>query len=120
MPGRLTVTGFVREKAVAEDMLTTAGKPARLKVWIDDLGVPPQANDLVFVRAAIVDANGVVCPDADETIRFNATGAATFAGENKSAAEMGVASILVRTASVKGLFKIEATTSGGIKGFIQG
>ena len=35
-------------------------------------------NDVVFVTATIVDANGVPVPDADEMISFEATGAGSI------------------------------------------
>lgn len=92
----------------AVDTLRTAGAPARLKVWVDDLGVKPTTNDLVFVRAAVVDAKGTVCPSGSRTIRFAGV---SFAGEDHAPSEMGVASVLVRTPVRAG--KVQVTASAG-------
>jgi beta-galactosidase len=90
----------------ARDAIRTAGKPTRLKMWIDDLGVSPTTNDLVFVRAAVVDAKGVVCPNESRTIRF---AGAPFAGEDHARCEMGVASVLVRTPVRPGTLTVRAS-----------
>ena len=80
-----------------------------MKVWLDDLGVPPTRNDLVFVRAAVVDAKGTVCPGESRTISFEG---AAFVGESKAACEMGVASILVRTPVGGGRVEVRAKAAG--------
>lgn len=87
--GELKVVGS--NGAVSKER--TAGKPARLLVWIADMGVPVKPNDLVFVRAAVVDANGVICPHESREVKFSG---AEFAGEDHAPCEMGVASVLVR------------------------
>lgn len=96
----------------AADTLRTPGKAARLKVWVDDLGVSPTGNDLVFVRAAVVDAKGVVLPTESRTVRFEG---AAFAGESQVACEMGVASVLVRTPVGGGTLEVRAR-AGGLTG----
>jgi len=96
----------------AMNAVRTAGKPVRLKVYVDDLGVPPTPNDLVFVRAAVVDAKGVVCPHESRDIRFKG---AEFAGENHARAEMGIASVLVRTTKHAGPIRVRAI-AGGLTG----
>ncbi len=93
------------------DAIYTAGKPVGLRVWTDDLGVKPQANDLVFVRAALIDAAGHICPDHDQTVHFTVSGSAFLAGEANCKTEMGVASALIRvTQGLKGV-KIGASIS---------
>lgn len=96
----------------ATDVVRTAGPPARLKVWVDDLGVPPTTNDLVFVRAAVVDAKGVVRPSESRRVRFEG---AAFAGEDRAPCEMGVASVLVRTPLQGGPIVVRAS-SGALTG----
>ena len=107
-PGTLKVVG----ENGASDTLRTAGPPAALKVWIDDLGVPPTRNDLVFVRAAVVDARGVLCAEDARRIAFRG---ATFAGEASAPCEMGIASVLARTPPRQASFKI-AAEAGGLRG----
>jgi beta-galactosidase len=55
----------------AEDVLRTAGAPARIELSLDGAtSVGAQFDDLGFVRARVVDRNGVIVPGADTTIRF--------------------------------------------------
>lgn len=109
--GQLRVVGSNK----ASDIVRTAGKPVSLMVWIDDLGVSVTSNDLVFVRAAIVDAEGIICPADARRVTFTVTGL-TIAGESSAPAEMGVASILVRTPkSLKGM-RIVASAAGLLNG----
>jgi beta-galactosidase len=89
----------------ATDTIRTPGRAARLRVWVDDLGVRPTANDLVFVRAAVVDAKGTILTNDSRRIRFEGT---TFAGETLVPSEMGVASVLVRTPNRKRTHTIRA------------
>ena len=113
-PGTLTVEGISGKKK-AVDSIKTAGRPAGIKVWFDDLGVPIGPNDLVFVRAAVVDANGTICPKDSRRIHFHVKGA-KFAGESDVACEMGVASALIRTPFTQA--KIEVSTEA--KGLTPG
>jgi len=94
------------------DHLHLAGKPVRLKLWVDDLGVPVRRNDLVFLRAAIVDAKGTICSDASLRIMFSG---APFAGESSTLCEMGVASVLIRTPLNAAKFSLRAA-AGALKG----
>lgn len=89
----------------ATDTLRTPGKAARLRIWVDDLGVRPTANDLVFVRAAVIDAKGTILTGDSRRIRFSG---APFAGESLVPSEMGVASVLVRTPNRKATHTIRA------------
>ena len=54
--------------------LKTAGPPAKILLTIDKTRLTNDWNDVVFVTATIVDANGVPVPDADNMITFNARG----------------------------------------------
>jgi beta-galactosidase len=114
-PGTLTVTGFIHGMPKTQDSIETAGTPVRLKVWIDDLGVRPQPNDLVFVRAALVDRKGTINPSVVRTVRFDVAGA-TLAGEGAVESEMGVATALVRTSVKGGAFALKASTNDGLHG----
>jgi beta-galactosidase len=94
-PGTLSVT-IKRGSKMVTDELKTADRADHLKVWIDDQGVPMGRNDLVFVRASVVDKYGTVCPHVSLPIQFLIKGA-KLAGEGSTKCEMGVASMLIRT-----------------------
>lgn len=116
--GELTAVGFVQHAPVARDVVTTAGSPIGLKLWVDDLGIRPQANDLVFVRAAFVDRYGNVDPTAVGKIRFQVTGA-VLGGESTNEAEMGIASTLIRTSANGNSFSVRASTITGLTGGLE-
>ena len=59
--------------------LKTAGKPAKILLTVDKSKLTNDWNDVVFVTATVVDANGVSIPDAENMIRFNASGAGFIA-----------------------------------------
>jgi beta-galactosidase len=109
-PGTLTVK-VKKGTSFATDSVRTAGPPDHLKLWIDDLGVPAGGNDLVFVRAAVVDKVGIICEQDSRSISFAISGA-TFAGESKSSCEMGVASALIRTPLAASKIMVKANTQG--------
>lgn len=115
IPGKLIVSGIEKGRSVCADLAVTAGKPVRLKLWVDDLGIPSQPNDLVFLRAALVDDEGRINPDAVSRIRFTVSGAA-IAGETVSSTEMGVATVLIRTSTKSAQFKSSAVSAEGQKG----
>jgi len=110
-PGVLQVVGINK----AQDTVRTAGKPVGLKVWVDDLGVPVTSNDLVFVRAAVVDAKGTICPAESRRTAFSVAGA-MLAGESSAPTEMGVASVLVRTPLNLTAIRVTASADGLLKG----
>src|SRR6185369_3938789 len=58
--------------------LRTAGKPASIKLTVDKTRLTNDWNDVAFVTATVVDANGVPVPDANNLIQFNASGPGTI------------------------------------------
>jgi beta-galactosidase len=107
--GVLTVTGKTTSGTVATDALYTSGSPIGLEVRVDTLGVEPRENDLVFVRASIVDAKGHLCRNSDRMVHFSISGPAALAGESDVKSEMGVASALIRV--TKGLRGVKVSAS---------
>ncbi|HEX4576996.1 MAG TPA: glycoside hydrolase family 2 TIM barrel-domain containing protein [Edaphobacter sp.] len=92
-PGTLKAIARTNNKIVAQDSLRTAGKPARIQLSHDDLpelsnpvgssngnGTPlgyfltPDWNDVAYVLATLVDANGTVIPDSETRIHFFTSG----------------------------------------------
>jgi beta-galactosidase len=74
---------------VCTDLRTTAGAPHRIVLTVEPPTTKPSGetfkivangSDAVLVTAQIVDANGVWCPLADNTIRFTVNGAGTYRG----------------------------------------
>lgn len=77
-PGTIKAVGKNGGKVVAEYELKTAGKPAKILVSSDKSAITNDWNDVVFVTATVVDANGVPIPNADQLISFSAKGAGSI------------------------------------------
>lgn len=66
-------------KIVANDELKTAGAPAKVVLTVDHQKINNNWDDVAYVSASIVDANGVVCPNNDRVVTFSVTGPAVIA-----------------------------------------
>ena len=77
-PGKLEAVGSNQGRAVARYELRTAGKPARLALTADRATLPYSPEDIVFLRAVVVDADGVPVPGADDQITFEGKGPAVI------------------------------------------
>ncbi|VXC45851.1 glycoside hydrolase family 2 TIM barrel-domain containing protein [Sphingomonas sp. AX6] len=113
------------------DSLRTAGRAARIELAPDKPEVGSTFDDMTYVRARVVDANGVTVPRASHRLRFAVKGAGQLiATDNASstdhtpfpshsrAANDGVAAALVR-GSGSGNFTIQATADGLKTGTVQ-
>lgn len=72
--GSIKAVGKNGGKIVAEFELKTAGKPAKILLTADKSQVANDWNDVSFVSASVVDANGVLVPMANDMISFGVTG----------------------------------------------
>ena len=61
-----------------EKTVKTAGKPAKLQLIADRSTIAADGCDLAFITVSLTDKNGTLCPDADHSLEFKVTGAATF------------------------------------------
>ncbi|MBB5747650.1 glycoside hydrolase family 2 TIM barrel-domain containing protein [Brevundimonas variabilis] len=103
-----------------EDRLDTAGPPVAIALVPDQNEVGSSFDDLVYVRARVVDAAGVTVPRADHRLRFSVSGPGVLvATDNASSTDHtpfgspdrdalgGVAVALVRGAG-RGAVTVEA------------
>jgi beta-galactosidase len=77
-PGTLKAVARTQGKEVATDILKTAGKPARLDLTADLPKTPltPDWNDVRYITATLVDADGTRIPDSTTSVSFTAAGPA--------------------------------------------
>ncbi len=75
VPGTLKAVGRTSGKDVLIKEIQTAGKPAKIVLIPDRKTIHADGRDLSFVTVQILDANGVLCPLADDLVRFEVTGA---------------------------------------------
>jgi len=73
-PGTLRAVGSNGGRTYAAHELKTAGRPARVLVSADRARLAHHWDDVVYVEATVVDANGVVVPNASDLISFRVEG----------------------------------------------
>ncbi|HEX6625188.1 MAG TPA: DUF4982 domain-containing protein, partial [Pyrinomonadaceae bacterium] len=87
-PGTLRAVGSNGGKTSATHELRTAGKPARVQLSADRARLAPAWDDVAYVTATVVDANGVIVPNAADLVTFRVTGpgrvVAVDSGDNAS------------------------------------
>ncbi|OXY88827.1 glycoside hydrolase family 2 TIM barrel-domain containing protein [Streptomyces diastatochromogenes] len=130
-PGELKAVGRRDGKVVATDVLRTAGAPHAVRLTADRKSLSADGRSLVFVTADIVDAHGVVVPDAEHLIAFDVTGGSLAGLDNgrEESAERyqadtrtafhGKALAIVRSGSEPGALKVTARVDGLRKGTVS-
>jgi beta-galactosidase len=75
-PGTLRAVAKRDGQVVATDELRTAGAPAHLQLTLDTpaSSLSDQPDDLLYVTATLVDADGVRVPDSHLEVEFGASG----------------------------------------------
>ncbi|MDO6761247.1 glycoside hydrolase family 2 TIM barrel-domain containing protein [Tamlana sp. 2_MG-2023] len=73
--GSIKVVGYKNGKAVTSKEIKTAGKPAKIKLIADRTVIDSDGKDLSFITVRIEDKDGNLCPNADNLVNFNVTGA---------------------------------------------
>ena len=82
-PGKLRVVVYDEQgRQAGEQVVSTAGKPSRLKldVWTqhDAEWLKADGEDLAFITVSLTDAKGTVIPDASDQLTFEVSGAGRF------------------------------------------
>lgn len=87
-PGTLRAVASNGGRVVATHELRTAGQPARVLLKTSRASLAPAWDDVAYVEATVVDANGVIVPNAAHLINFKTTGpgrvVAVDSGDNMS------------------------------------
>jgi beta-galactosidase len=124
-PGTLKAVGLRGHRAVAESVLTTVGKPVRLRLTADRTALQANGQDLSFITVEALDAHGKLQPNADQEIHFVLTGPgviaavgnangrdnAPYQGDHRKLFQ-GRALIVVRTNKQSGSIHLTASTAG--------
>ena len=123
-PGELKAVARRGGRTVATDVLRTAGAPHAVRLTADRRSLAADGRSLVFVTADVVDARGVVCPDADNLITFDVAGGSLAGLDNgrEESAERyqattrtafhGKALAIVRSGTKPGALKVTARAEG--------
>ncbi|MET9831058.1 glycoside hydrolase family 2 TIM barrel-domain containing protein [Streptomyces sp. NPDC006385] len=123
-PGELKAVARRDGKVVATDVLRTAGEPRAVRLTADRTSLAADGRSLVFVTAEVVDARGVVVPDAEDLISFEVAGGSLAGLDNgrQESAERyqastrtafhGKALAIVRSGTRTGSLKVTARAEG--------
>jgi len=124
-PGSIKAVAYSGGKQVASQEIRTAGTPARIKLSADRSLIHADGDDLSYITVRVEDKDGNLCPDADNLVHFNVTGAGDIAGVdngNEATTEPfhadhrkayhGLALLIVRSRESAGRIHVVATGDG--------
>lgn len=123
--GELKAIGYNDGKKVKEDVIRTAGKPAKLIAEPDVKVIKADGMDLAYINYTIVDKDGNVCATDDVKIEFTIKGQGTNAGVANSnmlsdepwhagyrTTSNGRCQLIIRSAAEKGKVVVKAKAKG--------
>jgi beta-galactosidase len=79
-PGELKAVAYKDGKKIGQAVMRTAGRPASLRLTPDRTKLSATGQDLSYILVEAFDANGTLCPLADNMVTFTVTGPAEIAG----------------------------------------
>ncbi|HOQ05786.1 MAG TPA: glycoside hydrolase family 2 TIM barrel-domain containing protein [Anaerohalosphaeraceae bacterium] len=79
-PGELKAVAYKDGNVIGEAVMRTAGAPARLRLTPDRTILAATGEDLSYILVEALDADGNLCPLADNLVRFSVRGPAEIAG----------------------------------------
>ena len=79
-PGELKAVAYRNGEVIGEAVVKTAAEPDRLRLIPDRVSLDADGMDLCYVTVEMVDADGILCPLAMDTLDFQAVGAARLMG----------------------------------------
>lgn len=125
-PGTIKVVAYDSSgNAVASEEVRTAGKPHHIELSADKTELAADGKDLVFITVKVCDAQGNLCPEATNQIRFKVSGDGKFrAAANGDATSLelfhlpqmhvfkGMLVAVVQSSEKPGVLKFKATAAG--------
>jgi beta-galactosidase len=130
-PGTLKAVGLRGDRVVAESVLATAGKAAKLRLTADRTALQADGEDLSFVTVEAVDANGRPDLQANQEVQFQISGPGVIAavgngdGQDPDSYQadrrklyQGRALVVVRSSRHGGLIQLTANSSGLSDGLV--
>jgi beta-galactosidase len=89
-PGTLKAVGRNAGQIVCETEMKTAGTPATIELAVDHPSIRADSRDVAHFTVRILDAQGVLVPNANPTITFDLQGPAKIIGtDNGDLADLG-------------------------------
>ena len=125
VPGTLKAISRTGGKQVLIKEIKTAGNAAKLTATADRSTIKSDGNDLSFITIEVVDANGVMVPDADQLVEFKLEGPGKIVGVDNGdpvshesfkapqrKAFHGKCLVVVQSGDKAGTIKMTATSAG--------
>lgn len=124
--GTLVARCFDDGKETASETIKTTGKPAAIRLVADRTKINANRNDLSYIMAEIIDAEGNIVPDADNTIvNFEVNGNGKLAGvgsgdprdmssfqQPKRKTYQGICLAIIQPETTPGKIFVKATADG--------
>lgn len=130
--GTLVANGYdASGNLIAQDIQYTAGTPAKLALSSDKTAVSTASDDLVYITCDVLDKNGTLCPNADNSVTFTVMGGTIIGTDNGHGANVekfsgsthsafsGKCLCVVKHDGASGTMKITATANGLTAGTIS-
>jgi len=124
-PGTLKAIAKKAGQVVATTEVVTAGKPAKLVLSADRSSIQADGQDLAYVTVKVVDANGNICPEADNLVKFQVQGAGSLVAvgngnpishenfiSNERKAWNGLCLAIIKAARQEGAIHLTASAEG--------
>ena len=87
-PGEIKVVG-IRDSITLEEVIRTAGGPAQLRATVDRPSFRAVPSDVAHVTIEVLDADGNICPLADNLVRFSVKGGRLLGVESGNMTDLG-------------------------------
>jgi beta-galactosidase len=122
--GTLQAIGYSQGEAVITNTVVTTGAPAAIALWPDRSTILADGRDVSVVTVAVLDAQGLVVPIADNLINFTVSGGAILGVGNgnpsshdadkasQRTAFNGLAEVIVQSTNTPGSITLTATSTG--------
>jgi beta-galactosidase len=79
-PGELKAVAYKDGSEIGQEIMRTAGEPAKIRLTPDRKELSATGDDLCYILVEALDANDTLCPLADNLIKFKVDGPAEIAG----------------------------------------
>lgn len=130
--GTLVANGYdASGNLIAQDVQYTSAAPAKLALSSDKTAVSTASDDLVYITCDVLDKNGTLCPNADNSVVFTVVGGTIIGTDNGHGANVeklsgsrhsafsGKCLCVVKHDGASGVMKITATANGLTAGTIS-
>ncbi len=124
-PGTLKAISRTGGKQILVQEVRTAGAPAKMIVTADRSEIKADGTDLSFLTVDLVDANGVMVPNADNLVKFKLEGSGAIIGVDNGdpvshesfkapqrKAFYGKCLVIVQSGEKPGMIKLTASSEG--------